>query len=108
MGTLAGKRLESPLYAFEYEPSILQAVVSLFPLKRIGFLEDKNRLLKVEAITPQGGITLLNVHAFKYGWRDRHERMGRLLFEDVRPAPWAVDSCRRLRHRPINQKRLNF
>ena len=85
MGLLAGKRKGLHSLFFEYEPSIHQAVVSLFPLKRVSFLEDKNRLLKVEAITPQGDITLLNIHAFKYGWRDRHERMERLLFEDVRP-----------------------
>ena len=70
---------------YEYESIIQQAVVSRYPLRRIGFSADKNRLLKVEAIAPQGGIILLNIHAFKYGWLDRHERMRRIFNDDVLP-----------------------
>jgi endonuclease/exonuclease/phosphatase (EEP) superfamily protein YafD len=82
IGLLARQRDPEPLF-YEYEPSILQAVVSRFPLRRVSYSEDKNRLLKVQTITPYGCITLLNIHAFKYGWLDRHERMQRILEEDV-------------------------
>ncbi len=84
IGVLADLWASESLF-YEYESSILQAVVSRFPLRRIGFSADKNRLLKVEAIAPQGGIILLNIHAFKYGWLDRHERMRRLYNDDVLP-----------------------
>jgi endonuclease/exonuclease/phosphatase (EEP) superfamily protein YafD len=78
------------LYADEplqvaYHPNIMQAVLSRYPLGEIYSSTFKNRLQKVVVDTPYGPITVLNIHSYKFGWQDRHQRMGILLKEDVVP-----------------------
>lgn len=70
---------------YEHDSATLQGFISRFPLGEVKSSFDKNRLLRATAYTPQGAVTLLNIHAFKNGWRDRHERLLKLLSEDVTP-----------------------
>jgi vancomycin resistance protein VanJ len=68
-----------------YHSDVKQAVLSRYPLRKMYSSIFKNRLLKVVVDTPYGPITLLNIHSYKFGWKDRHQRMEILLKEDALP-----------------------
>ncbi|MCU0581823.1 MAG: endonuclease/exonuclease/phosphatase family protein, partial [Syntrophales bacterium] len=75
---------DQPLHLV-YHPDMQQAVLSRYPLRDRGSSAFKNRLQKIEADTPYGPITVLNIHSYKFGWIDRHKRMESLLRNDVLP-----------------------
>jgi endonuclease/exonuclease/phosphatase (EEP) superfamily protein YafD len=68
-----------------YAPKISQAVISRYSLKKSEAFPEKGRAQKVFINTPHGLITVINIHAYKYGWEYRHLQMKKLLDEDVIP-----------------------
>jgi len=68
-----------------YEPGILQAVISRYPIKSVSATPNKNRLQEVILETPLGFIRVINIHAYKHGWRDRHYEMEKIVKEDIIP-----------------------
>jgi vancomycin resistance protein VanJ len=74
-----------PIYVV-YSSDIMQAVLSRFPVTEIESSALKNRLQKTLVKTVFGPIIVLNIHAYKFGWKDRHYRMKRMIEEDVVPA----------------------
>lgn len=70
-----------------YEPEILQAVISRYPLTPMGAIPDKGRAQKVLVNTPHGQITVWNVHPrSKAGWLRRYQQLADLVAEDIVPA----------------------
>ena len=68
-----------------YGKSVLQAVISRYPITYMKAMPEKNRSQKVILKTPFGSITVINIHAYKHGWLDRHTKMERLIKEDIIP-----------------------
>ena len=66
-----------------YAPQVLQAVISRYPFTSHQSSLQKGRAQIVRLETPFGPITVINIHAFKLGWLQRHEQMTALLEKDV-------------------------
>ncbi len=66
-----------------FEERKLQAMISLFPLKRVDAGHEKGRAQKAIVSTPNGPITVLNVHAYRGGWQRRHKQMITLITDDI-------------------------
>ncbi len=76
---------------FSYAPSMLQAVVSRYPLTPIENATAKGQAQKVRVITPAGVVTVFNVHPLRKGsWQRRHRQISALLQEDILPCPGPV------------------
>lgn len=69
-----------------YAPQMLQAVVSRYPMTPLEASLHKGRAQEVRLATPFGPITVINIHAYKFGWLRRHQQMTALLGEDVATA----------------------
>ncbi len=69
-----------------YEPSILQAVVSRYPVEARTSMKEKGQAQKVVLRLPGGPITVFNVHPHRSrGWFHRYQQIASLLEEDVLP-----------------------
>ncbi|OEU61273.1 MAG: hypothetical protein BA870_08750 [Desulfuromonadales bacterium C00003094] len=69
---------------FSYEPSLLLAVVSRFPMERSAGIKGKGRVQRVFLHSPAGQITVFNVHMLRRGgWLSRYRKIVSLLEEDV-------------------------
>ncbi len=74
---------DQPLHQ-AYEPGLLQAVVSRFPLRSHASLPRKGKTLKAVVQTPEGELTLYNSHFMRTGaWTRRHAKIAALLAEDI-------------------------
>lgn len=82
---LRGLYGDSPVHV-AYDPSLLQAIVTRYPIESWVGMEEKGNAQKAVLRSPGGPITLFNVHPLRYpGWRERHSRIAALLEEDVLP-----------------------
>lgn len=68
---------------FDYVPEMEQAIISRYPIERLGVDNRKGRVQKVRIETPFSKFTVFNIHAYKFGWLRRHRHMTRLLQEDI-------------------------
>ncbi len=68
-----------------YEPMLLQAVVSRYPVESRASMKDKGQAQKVVLRSPAGPITVFNVHPLRQlgGWRHRYGQIASLLEEEV-------------------------
>jgi vancomycin resistance protein VanJ len=84
INTLDGLYPDAELH-FTHDPYTLQAVASRYPLIPLAMMPEKGRAQKVLLETPNGPVTVINVHPYFPGWRRRHEEMSTLLAEDIIP-----------------------
>lgn len=70
---------------FTYDPYSLQGVASRYPLTPIAMMPQKGQAQKVLAETPNGPITVINIHPRFPGWERRYNQMYNLISEDVIP-----------------------
>jgi len=70
---------------FTYDRSSLQAVASRYPLTPLAMMPQKGRAQKVLLETPNGPITVINIHPKFPGWQRRYTQMSALLSEDIIP-----------------------
>jgi vancomycin resistance protein VanJ len=82
MSVLAA-RLGQEGLTLSYDAETQQAIVSRYPIGRSEAFFWKNRSQKAVVETPHGPVTVINVHAYKHGWRERHRLMEALMAEDV-------------------------
>ena len=75
---------------YQYEPEMLQGIVSRYPLTALEATPQKGRAQKVHVESPFGRITLINIHAYKWRWMRRYQQMQRLLSEDVATSEYPV------------------
>ncbi len=69
-----------------HDATVNQAVVSRYPLTKVEAAVRKGNLLEVLAETPNGTITVLNVHPLSNrGWFRRYSHMSQVLEEDILP-----------------------
>lgn len=66
-----------------HEPGLMQAVVSRHPLTPLMVDRKKGKAQLVGVATPEGEVTVINVHPLRGGWSRRHRQMAKLLEEDV-------------------------
>jgi endonuclease/exonuclease/phosphatase (EEP) superfamily protein YafD len=84
-----------------YAPQMLQAVISRYPLTPLQASPHKGRAQEVRLETPFGPITVINIHAYKFGWLRRHQQMTALLGKDVATAKNPVILILPTRAKPI-------
>jgi len=82
LGALANLYPDTELH-FAYEAQMLQAVIGRYPLVPLEALPKKGRAQKVLTKTPNGPITIFNIHAHLNGWLRRHHQIAALLAEDI-------------------------
>jgi len=70
---------------FTYAPSMLQAVISRYPLTPLRNLPQKAAAQKVLIHLPQNKITVFNVHPQHGRWLRRHNQVKALLEEEISP-----------------------
>ena len=76
---------KSILY-FVYEPKLMQAVVSIYPMAHVHPLQKHSRVQKVLIESPDGLITLFNVHFRRCGnWEQRQNRIAAFMAEEIGP-----------------------
>ena len=75
---------------FTYDPYTLQAVASRYPLIPLAMMPEKGRAQKVLLETPNGPVTVINIHPRSLGWQRRHKQMSTLLAEDIIPTDGPV------------------
>lgn len=69
---------------FSYDPQLLQAVVSRYPVESSVSMKKKGQAQKVVLRSPVGRITVINVHPLRRGgWLRRYRKMASLLAEDI-------------------------
>ncbi|BCR03433.1 membrane protein [Desulfuromonas versatilis] len=74
-----------------YDPRLLQAVFSRYPLPAYRALPGKGKTLEVVVVTPQGELTLYNSHFLRSGdWTRRHSQIASLLAEGLANAAGPV------------------
>jgi endonuclease/exonuclease/phosphatase family metal-dependent hydrolase len=78
-----GKLYSNGILHIAYGPKIMQAVISRYALKEIEASPEKARAQKVIINTPYGFISVINIHAYKYGWKHRHLQIKKLLEEEI-------------------------
>jgi len=83
--TLADLYPDAELH-FTYDSYTLQAVVSRYPLTPLAMMLEKGNAQKVLLETPNGPITVINIHPHFRGWQRRYQQMSTLLAEDIIPA----------------------
>jgi vancomycin resistance protein VanJ len=83
MGALNHLYSGSELY-FDYQHKMLQAVISKYPVIPVDAFPRKALAQKVLLETPNGSITVFNIHpAKRAGWLRRHHQIQSLLIEDI-------------------------
>jgi endonuclease/exonuclease/phosphatase (EEP) superfamily protein YafD len=75
---------------FTFDPYTLQAVASRYPITPLAVMPKKGRAQKVLVETPNGPITVINVHPSFPGWQRRYRQMSTLLAEDILSADGPV------------------
>ena len=70
---------------FTYDPDTLQAVASRYPQTLLAMMPEKGRAQKVQLETPNGPVTVINIHTYFPDWQGRYEETSSLLAEDVIP-----------------------
>lgn len=83
--TLADLYPDAELH-FTYDSYTLQAVASRYPLTPLAMMLEKGNAQKVLLETPNGPITVINIHPHFWGWQRRYQQMSTLLAEDIIPA----------------------
>ena len=69
---------------FIYEPKMLQGVISRYPITSLGAFPKKGQAQKVSINTPDGPITVFNIHPPKQsGWSRRYRQISALLEEEI-------------------------
>ena len=68
---------------FIYDPYTLQAVASRYPLTPLAMMLEKGNAQKVLLETPNGPVTVINIHPRFRGWQRRYQQMSTLLAEDI-------------------------
>ncbi len=68
---------------FVYDPYSLQAVASRYPVTPVAMMFEKGRAQKVQLETPNGPITVINIHPNFSHWQRRYRQMSTLLNEDI-------------------------
>lgn len=69
---------------FSYEPQLLLAAASRYPMESSTVLRGKGRVQKVIINTPSVPITVFNVHMLRRGgWLSRYRKVASLLKEDI-------------------------
>ena len=69
---------------FIYEPKLSQGIISRYPMTSMGAFRNKGHAQKVLIETPDGTITVYNVHPAKQsGWLRRYRQISALLAEDI-------------------------
>jgi vancomycin resistance protein VanJ len=76
-------RLSQQEWVLSHDAATQQAIISRYPIGRSEFFFWKNRSQKAVIETPHGPVTVINVHAYKHGWQERHRLMQTILDEDV-------------------------
>lgn len=67
-----------------YEPQLLLAIASRYPMESSTVLKGKGRVQKVILSSPSGPITVFNVHMLRRGgWLSRYKKIASLLQEDI-------------------------
>jgi endonuclease/exonuclease/phosphatase (EEP) superfamily protein YafD len=66
-----------------FEERMHQAIISHFPLEAVAVGPDKGEAQKAIVSTPEGEITVLNVHPPRGRWQRRHEQMIALISDDI-------------------------
>ena len=72
-------------FHFTYDPDTLQAVASRYPLTLVALMPEKGRAQKVQLETPNGPVTVINIHTYFPDWQGRYEETSALLAEDIIP-----------------------
>ena len=76
---------KSILY-FVYEPKLMQAVVSIYPMNPLHPQQKHSRVQKVLIASPDGLITLFNVHFRRCGnWEKRQNTIAAFMAEEIGP-----------------------
>jgi endonuclease/exonuclease/phosphatase (EEP) superfamily protein YafD len=76
-------RARQPLHA-SYDPELMQAVVSRFPLEPRASLRKKGQAQNVRVRSPAGPIAIYNVHPLRGGgWKKRYGEVAALLEEEI-------------------------
>lgn len=70
---------------FTHDPYTLQAVASRYPLTPLAMMPEKGRAQKVLLETPNGPVTVINIHQYFPDWQRRQKEISTLLAEDVIP-----------------------
>jgi len=70
---------------FTHDPYTLQAMVSRYPLTLLAMMPEKGRAQKVLLETPNGPITVINIHQYFPDWQRRQKEISTLLAEDIIP-----------------------
>lgn len=69
---------------YTYEPKMLLAVVSRYPLESKEAMKGMGRVQKVTLASPDAGITVYNAHFLRRGgWQRRRLQIAKLLQEDI-------------------------
>ncbi|MBN2428710.1 MAG: endonuclease/exonuclease/phosphatase family protein [Deltaproteobacteria bacterium] len=72
--------------SFSYDPRLLQAVVSRYPIESSVSLKKKGQAQKVVLLSPVGPVTVFNVHPLRRGgWLRRYRKLAALMEEDILP-----------------------
>jgi endonuclease/exonuclease/phosphatase (EEP) superfamily protein YafD len=81
LGDLYGGRTVS----WAYEPTLMQGIVSRYPVESRASMKEKGQAQKVVLRSPAGPVTVFNLHPLRHGgWRKRYDEVASLLEEDVR------------------------
>lgn len=87
---LAGLHEEGSLF-FAYDPELLQAVVSRYPVVPLESLRHRGQAQKVAVQLPSATVTVINVHPLRNGgWQRRYRQIAALLEEEIVAEPGAV------------------
>lgn len=81
--SLLAPTLEQKGWSIAYDSETQQAIVSRYTIGSSKAFFWKNRTQTAVLETPYGLITIVNVHAYKHGWQERHRQMQAVLDEDV-------------------------
>ena len=73
-----------------YNPILLQAVVSRYPLRNEWAKKDKAKVQVVSAEAPFGSVMVFNVHPTWGNWARRNRQLSDLLREDILPCELPV------------------
>ena len=86
---LADDYPEGVLY-FVHSSGLQQSVISRYPLSELDADRAKGRAQKVLVETPEGAITVWNVHTFSGRWRIRYHQIKNLVNQDIATAAGPV------------------
>ncbi|MBE0504808.1 MAG: endonuclease/exonuclease/phosphatase family protein, partial [Desulfuromonadales bacterium] len=83
-------RLNGDTWSKVYNPDLLQATVSRYPLAHQWSKRDKGKVQVVRAETPWGPVMVFNIHPTWGNWTRRDRQLSNLLREDILPCEFPV------------------